>query len=362
MRKRYQKGSLSKVGSVWIAQWWEDGHRRKRTLGRVLEMTKAKAQLELATILSPINGRKNLLSEKANMGEFVRQVYLPFYRRKWKESTAGTNESRLRFHVLSEFSGRTLGSFTRNELQDFLDRKATAGLSFYVVDHLRWDLRQIFRLATEEGYLPRNPATLLFTPSGALRYPKRQMNREEVRLFFSVLELRERLIGGMAILAGMRPGEIFGLKWVHLEEDHADVRQRIYRGKVDSPKTARSLRKVGFPKGLQEWIRHWRSCSIDPTPDAWVFPSERMKTPVTKDNCWRRHFLPKLKEVGLEWANFQVMRRTHASLMRELDIDPKIVADQLGHSLDVNLNVYTQTSLGKRKEALDTLETVLRVM
>ena len=30
--------------------------------------------------------------------------------------------------------------------------------------------------------------------------------------------------------------------------------------------------------------------------------------------------------------------------------------------MDVNLNVYTQTGLDKRKKALDTLETALRVM
>lgn len=49
---------------------------------------------------------------------------------------------------------------------------------------------------------------------------------------------------------------------------------------------------------------------------------------------------------GLACVNFQVMRRTHASLMRELKVDPKIVADQLGHSVDVDLNVYTKTALG----------------
>ncbi len=57
-------------------------------------------------------------------------------------------------------------------------------------------------------------------------------------------------------------------------------------------------------------------------------------------NCWRRWIAPRLKRVGLEWVNFQVMRRTHSSLMRELKVDPKTVADQLGHSVDVNLNVY----------------------
>ncbi len=68
---------------------------------------------------------------------------------------------------------------------------------------------------------------------------------------------------------------------------------------------------------------------------------------------------PKLEKVGLEWANFQVMRRTHSSLMRELDVDPKVVADQLGHTLDVNLNVYTETALNIRKEAVETFESAL---
>ena len=48
--------------------------------------------------------------------------------------------------------------------------------------------------------------------------------------------------------------------------------------------------------------------------------------------------------------------------MQELEIDLKIVADQLGHSLDGNLNVYTQTGLAKRKEAVDVLESALRVI
>ena len=65
---------------------------------------------------------------------------------------------------------------------------------------------------------------------------------------------------------------------------------------------------------------------------------------------------PKLKPIGLGWATFQVMRRTHASLSRRLGIDPKVVADQLGHSLGVNLNVYTKSDLEQRAEAVKKLE------
>jgi integrase len=318
-------------------------------------MTKAQAQSELAAILAPINSKRGEPSERKSFGDFLQHVYLPFYRRKWKRSTVMTNEDRLANHLTSEFDVRSLGSFDRDELQGFLDRKSET-LSFGMVNHLRWDLKQIFDMAVAEGYLPRSPAALLFTPSECRRATPRVMTVEEVRLLFSVLDVRERLIARLAVLAGMRPGEIFGLKWARLEADYADIRQRVYRGDVDSPKTVRSVRFAAFSDGLIASIDECRAISIDTGADAWVFPSEKLTTPVAKENCWRRGFLPKLKLAGLAWANFQVMRRTHSSLLKELDVDPHVRAEQMGHTLDVNENVYTITSLKRRRDAVNALE------
>jgi len=53
-----------------------------------------------------------------------------------------------------------------------------------------------------------------------------------------------------------------------------------------------------------------------------------------------------LKAIKLDWVNFQVMRRTHASLSLKAGIDTKLVADQLGHGLGINLDVYTISDLG----------------
>jgi integrase len=75
------------------------------------------------------------------------------------------------------------------------------------------------------------------------------------------------------------------------------------------------------------------------------------------ENMMARHIRPKLKDekVGLGWVDYRVMRRTHSSLMRDRGVDPKVVADQQGHTVDVNQNVYTQTSTQTRKEAVETL-------
>jgi integrase len=96
----------------------------------------------------------------------------------------------------------------------------------------------------------------------------------------------------------------------------------------------------------------------DVSGGAFVFPSER-GTALSKDNVWRRNMQPKLVSVGLGWANFQVMRRTHATLMRQLKADPKMVADQLGHSVDVSLNVYAQTPVETRVPLVNQLESLL---
>ena len=58
-------------------------------------------------------------------------------------------------------------------------------------------------------------------------------------------------------------------------------------------------------------------------------------------------------------ATFQIMRRTHASLSRQAGIDPKLVADQLGDGLGVNLDFYTVAALHKRQDAVELLESAL---
>ena len=97
-------------------------------------------------------------------------------------------------------------------------------------------------MAVAEDYLRKNPALLLFTPREAKRNAKAVMTRQEVKLLFSTLGERELLICMLATIAGMRPGEIFGLKWQHVETDHVNVEQRVYRRQVGGA--------LHFPRGF----------------------------------------------------------------------------------------------------------------
>lgn len=362
MRRRFQKPRIKNRAGYWIAQYRDlEGRKRKVSLGPAAKTRRIDAETRLARLLEPING--TVLDSAADLafGTFVRQVFFPFYKRKWKASTALCNENRIDKHLVAEFERRFLSSFSREELQTFLDRKAADGLSHSMVAHMRWDLRQVFRMAVTEGRLLRNPAELLFIPRDARRYPKPRLTVDQVVLLFSVLDLRERVIAGFAILSGLRPGEIFALRRCHLGDGYADIRQRWYRGTIDTPKTFHSQRWAALGERLSLWIKLWTEHLPLQNDDALLFPSENGMTPLSIGNCWKRNFLPKLRLAGLEWANFQVMRRTHSTLLYELDVDPQVRAEQMGHTVDVNQNQYTRTSLARRQRAVNLLEKALKL-
>src|SRR5262249_13289233 len=281
------------------------------------QMTRPQALAEMAKLLQPLNAHAGQVLQRVwTLANWIRDSFLPFSRRRWKLSTASTTGDRIRKHILTDLGTLEMPSITRDLLQRYLEQKAAQGHSFSLVDHLRWDLRAIFRLAVQDRLLGANPAEMLFTPRTVSRPSRRILSPEHVQQILAVLGLREQLIVRLALFSGMRPGEILALQWKHVADDHVEVVQRLYRGKLDRPKSERSTRHVALSSTTQDRIREWRQQNGSADPDAWVFPSAKGTTPLGRDNTWRGLLAPRLKAIQLDWATFQIMRRTHASLSR----------------------------------------------
>jgi len=364
-RKRFLKGSVRPRQhgrrKVWVAQWWEDGCRRSKVLGKCSEISKSQADAMMASILQPLNQDSGQLTPpRYAFSEYVEDVFLPVHRRKWKESTRATSEHTIRRHLLPTLGDRRLSEIGREELQLLLDSKARTH-SASVVAHPRWHLSAIFRMALSDGAISVNPSPGLFTPACQPEKPRLVMSVSEIQRALDVLPLRERLMFRMAVFAGMRPGEILALRVGNVEDSVVHIEQRVYQGKLDSPKGRkgkRTARTIALPPGTAVDLLSWREQFAELAPEAFLFPSER-GTPLTRENVWRRNMLPHLQPVGLEWASFQVMRRTNASLSRKANIDDKVAADQRGHGLGVSLEVYSVSDLQQKIEAVTRLESTV---
>jgi integrase len=359
-RKRFQKGSLQKrkhgKKSVWVAFWWEDGSRRSSVLGTCSKMTQSEAESALADILRPINSGVSTGPRPVYTFEkFVTEQYLPFYRKGWKESTAGTSEQIVTKHLIPELGDRLLQVISREDLQKVLDGKAKK-LSYSVVAHVRWFLNAIFKLALSDGCIGSNPAAELIIPKKCKAgRDMRPLTIEEVNKYLEVFGLREKLIARLAIFEGMRPGEILALRWKSVAGEILVVQERVYKRVLNTPKNGKT-REGAISDGTLELLREWAGLAQDPSPDGFVFPSEKVTTPLSLDNLWRRYMFPTLDKIGLGWASFQVLRKTNASLSKKAGVDPKVASDQRGHGLGVSMEVYTTSDLEQKRAALKALE------
>jgi integrase len=322
------------------------------------DLNRGQAEKEQVEFMRTINGGEGEESRvrPVLVSEFVKQVYLPFCRGKWKGSTRGTSESRICAHIIKDLGNCQLESFTPTFLQAYLHSKvATHG--FWVVDHLRWDLTSIGDLAVAEKVLTANPARALYTPTSAKKGACPVMTRADVEKALDAVQFREKVILQLAIFSGLRPGEILALQRRSVAPDGGSVAidQRVYRGDLDAPKNGKS-RVVAVPPRTAALLEEWLALAVEPAGDAWVFASQNGETPLWRDNLLCRHIRPALSKVGLGWVDFKVMRRTNASLGQDAKVDPKASADQRGHGIGVSLDVYTKTSLEKKGAAAKKLE------
>ena len=155
----------------------------------------------------------------------------------------------------------------------------------------------------------------------------------------------------------MRPGEILALRWKAVRLCAVSVEQRVYKRVFDTPKNG-TVREMAISDRTSELLKEWRNLAEDPSPEGFVFPGERLTTPLAADNLWRRVMRPKLERIRLGWATFQVLRKTNASLSKKYGVDPKVASDQRGHGIGVSMEVY-RSDIKQKRSAVNKVKAAM---
>src|SRR5439155_20117607 len=208
-------------------------------------------------------------------------------------------------------------------------------------------------LAVAEDIIRRNPvylssSMLLFVPRECTQPKRPKMNEKEVKQAIDVLDLRERLVVKLAVLAGMRVSEIFGLRRGRVKDGYVEIRERVCKRDVDVPKTAKAVRCAALPSGLQQDLKLWLSSSPDTGGEGWLFPSEKLTTPIGSENMLNRYIRPRLKTVGLEWIELRAMRGRCTPFLNKKGVNPNVTAVQKGLGAVLILKFVTLTLVENR--------------
>jgi len=352
-RPRWQGGSLFQRGKrnpVWVARYRvdylaEDGSRQRCqksiVLGLSRELGKRDAQRLLSERLAAINQGKSKPEVRVSFEKFVVERWEPGIYPMLRFLTVRNYRYIVRTHLLPFFGPMCLPEITPVDVQMFLAQKAKQ-LAPRSVLSLRNRLLKIFGTAVKWGYLESNPAQGAQIPALVDTRDRRTLTPDQVRRLLGVLEEPYRTMILLAVLSGLRRGEIFGLRWkaVDFEGCSILVSESNFEGHAVPVKTRASRRKVFVASLVLEALAALRPDRYQ--PDDFLFASET-GTALHPTNVQRRVLNPACQRAGVPRVSWHNFRYTYSTWVDPTGESIKALQAQLGHTdSKLTLSVYTQ--------------------
>ena len=378
MARSHQRGTVRLEHRSWVGYMnikvldpntGESKWKKQRVgvLGLKSKLTKHQAQDALEQKIAQKTGgttKPRADEQIATLGWFTRNRFFPLREGStWKEGTASSRKSAIERDILARFGDLPLEQIDKFTLQTHLNELARI-LSAGRVMHARFYMKAIFDEAIDQDFVEKNPARKLILPTQLRAVDKTTLTWDQLRLVLASVPLRDRILLTLDMTETFRPSELFALRWSGFDMDKQTitVSQTAFRGKLrDYGKTRKSLRTVHLPGGLANELWLWKQECFDASPDAFIFPNARkrngaMKNGFIRTDNYRARVLKKLAEqLGLSKLNFQVLRRTIATLAQTKG-NVKDVQGILGHAkADTTVNVYMQQIDDGVKETLEAI-------
>lgn len=195
------------------------------------------------------------------------------------------------------------------------------------------------------------------------------LDGEQVKALLKLTEdTRNHALMLMAVVTGMRQGELFGLLWenVNLEAGAVNVQFSLEEVKgvqrLKTTKSKASRRMVKIPAVLVEALEEHRTIQMAEGNAAseYVF-CDPAGGPIRKSNFLRRVWHPLRDKLKLPDVRFHDLRHTSATLLLSDGISPKVIQSRLGHStIRLTLDRYSHVLPSMEDEAVGSFQTLLK--
>lgn len=275
---------------------------------------------------------------------------------KYKRSTQKNHRHVMEKHLIPRFGDRALSDVTPQVIQTYVTHLTKAGYAPKSIDQIHDVFSAILRSAVKWGHLSTNPAYGVEMPRLKTVKPKWALTVEQATALLEQLPWKlPRTMVGLALLTGLRRCELFALRWLDLDEEAKclHVREAVYEGAFDDPKTEAGTRLIPLSDAGVQLIRDWRARARRTEPDQLLFATVSGK-PISPNNILRRWVFPACDAAGLPRATWLTFRRTYSSWAHDKGVPGKVVAQIMGHAkVDTTINVYTQVLDGAARAAAD---------
>lgn len=254
--------------------------------------------------------------------------------------------------AIEEFGDIHLSDITPKEISRYINRIADMGYAQKTVATHRIVVNRILEQAVVNGDIQMNPCSSVKLPKGLAKAKRSAASKSDEQIILETPDVW--LFPFVALLTGMRRGEILALQWkdIDFDRDLILVTKSVQHiGDIPSikePKTKAGRRVIPLlPKLKEELLKHKGK------PTEYII-SDDGKTPL-RSMRFTRLMKAYRKKTGVSSSAHQ-LRHSFATIAFEADVPPKSLQEILGHKqLSTTMDIYTEFREDSLRSAADLL-------
>ena len=378
------RGHIAKQGNpyyVVIHEGPDPATGKPRYRWHAAGASRSEAEKLLAEIVKRVHDGDYRAPDKITVGDYLLHRWLPSKRTRVKPSTANSYERNIRLHINPNIGAIPLQRLQPEDLDELYVKLLTegkrngggGGLSAKSVRSVHATLQSALSDAARKGTVARNVADVADPPS--ISRSGRSISvwtGDQLRRFLDAMADHELYpLYPLAATTGMRRGEIAGLPWRNVDLDAArvTVNQQIvsvqYKLIESDLKTPTSRRSIDLdPRTVAELRRHRRRqleermATGQRGDDGYVF-AKPGGSPIHPDLI-SQTFERAVAKLDLPRIRLHDLRHTHATILLQQNVHPKVVSERLGHSsVAFTMTVYQHVMPGLQAQAASAFETAV---
>lgn len=376
-RRSHNEGSVyyANYRDRWVAEVTTDLGKRKRRYCK----TEREAIRKKSEMLRELEQGTLATGPQRKLGEYLVDWIDNVHKDKLRISTYVKYKKLIKY-IVAELGNVWLEKLAPEQVRRFYTKMGKKkedggnGLSSKTVHEIHGVLHLALKNAVRWSYVSRNVCDLVEPPRIVSREPT-PLTLEQAQAFLkSVGEHRLEVLLTMAVVTGMRRGELLALRWGNVDFNgktllilHTVDYIPKYGYVETEPKTVAGKRLVNLPDFIIDMLKLHRTRLLEQQlrqGELWenrdlVFPD--LRGGYSNPGYLIRVFTKLLREAGVPHMHFHDLRHSAATILLAMGVNIKVIQELLGHSdIAITLRVYGHLLPSMQGQAVEKWEDVFK--
>ena len=373
----FQRKSGPKKGE-WVAQierGYKNGRRQRKSFTgkRRADVVQKRNNFLANPTLGQSGTRISVGAKRETTVQELGNAWIGSRRMSARLSTLERQESILRCHVYPSIGQTPISKVVEEDILDIME-SAGDKLAPRTVSHILVTTRAMFNYGVRRQILSTNPTRYIQSPRVPKKKPRRFTTEEIERYLTMASSHKYEAAFMLALVHGMRLGEVLGLRWDSIDFDGGWltvdgnlVKSETGEYVIAEPKTHRSSRPISMNEKTLGALSRRRAAQnqdrlamgSDWHDNGLVF-TDSAGFPLSKSNFTRTHHYAVIKSAGVQRLTFHDLRGCFATMGVSVNAHPKTMQELMGHSsITTTMDIYSDVLTATQRKTADDISAAM---